>query len=610
MEFKTADELATAARERGTVITTDKKRRCVKCGCIHYYTRAGRKVSSCIWCAYMSKRLPKQITEAVYKAADGTAIYEGKACRNCGSREHLAEKAHGAKEGACYQCAVAKASSKGATRQVNRLRQQIKHQTFNFVVNSITRSDSVDVAPRNWSEHWLVMALHEDCKRLNRLEEIKQTGVTWQVGHHYPASGGGTEYRGKATIENLYLVRTEQNRSDKDGLPEQWNSKQVVWIGDLYDTITSREAAAAYRQRLGLDTLTKQQIQQQKQRENEQNAKHYAELKRLSADVVDSINLALSSEADYQALRDEVALKVEKIDRQAAQRIKTARNKGESIFHTEGGIIEEGLHGAKARCRIILNTIDQFEDIEQERRHRLKSPADIGTLNTQASLIKRALLYWARDVLSNPKRDVEGFTHPLLEHMANPQTWGIQATEDGRLWLCGWMLNAGGEPVTLDVKKGRNAEYITMTARRFMEAESQRKAAVTERLKAQVENARHFVRACRAFSHNAVIPVPDNLYDTEEIEQRKLIGRKLMDEKLYQQENRLDEIREAMNRWHKATSKGGISAHEVEKQSQQWIDELSRYQNEPTAPPVYNVEIEHELRRQIKQEISQQETPY
>ncbi|EIW6816248.1 hypothetical protein VB285_004451 [Salmonella enterica] len=600
------DELVTNARERGTVITTGHK--CPKCGNKFYYTREGRFVSSCLWCMFVNKRLPKKITEAVYKSTDGTAVYEGKACRNCGSREHLAEKAHGAKEGACYPCAMAKASSKGATHQINRLRQQIKHQTKSFVINSVQRSGTIEVSPADWSEHFLIQALFEDCKRLNALHESE--GVRWEIGHNFPASGGGTEYRGKATIENLFLVRVQDNRSHKDGLPEHWSSKQVVWVGDLYDTISSREAAAQWRKRMGLDALTKEQISQQKQRESEQNARHYDQMQKLSVDVVESLNLALAGEDEYQALREKVSYQIAKINSQAMQRIKTARRKGESLFKTDGDIIEEGLHGIKARYRVVLNTMEQLEDIEQERRASIKSPDDAGNHNTRLSLIKRALLYWARDVIAHPKRDIEGFTHPFLNDMADPRTWGIVAGDDGRFWLCGWLYNKAGGAESVSVKEGRNAEYITLSEQRFTEQELKRKAAVTEHLKGLVNNAMQFNRVCRALSHAVEIPTPENIYDEGEIEQRKEIGRKILNDKLYQQEKRLDELRESMNRWHTTTSKGKISADEVEHQAKQWIEQLDRYQNEPKAPPVYNVEIEQALITQIKQELSLQSTPY
>ncbi|HFW3809153.1 TPA: hypothetical protein ACIBKJ_003902 [Salmonella enterica subsp. enterica serovar Waycross] len=601
MEFKNADELKARAELRGTVITTAHK--CSRCGNRYYYTRTGRKTSTCIWCAYVKQDLPKMITEAVKRLPDNTLVYQGKACRNCGERERLAEKAHGAKEGACYQCTIAKASSKGATHQLNRLRQAIKKQTNAFVISSITRSNSIDVAPVDWSEHYLVMALMEDCKRLNELERISNTGVSWEVGHHYPASGGGTEYRGKATVENLYLVRTEQNRSDKDGLPEHWNSKQVVWIGDVYDTISSREAAEQWRHRMGLDTQTKAQISQQRARENEQNAKHYAELKKLSADVVESINLALSGEAEYQALRDAVTLRIEKINQQAAQRIKTARNKRESIFHTEGGIIEEGLHGIKARYRIVLNTIQQLDDIEQERRNSLKSSEQF---NTQLSLIKRALLYWGRDVLRNPKSDIEGFTHPFLSNIADPLTWGIQQGADGKMWLCGWKFKDTEAEQKIDVREGRNAEYQTMTAKRFYEREQERKAALTRQLQHLVSTARAYTATSKALAYDSPVPVPENIYDTEEITLRQQIGRRLMLEKADRQEETLEKLRDSMNRWHEAQKRRVLSADEVEKEAKQWIVALEPYQQEPQAPIIYDYDIEQAL----ISHIHQQNTPF
>ncbi|EGK0756600.1 hypothetical protein IOL78_003834 [Salmonella enterica] len=601
MEFKNADALKARAEQRGTIITVAHK--CSRCGNRYYYTRAGRKTSTCIWCAYVKQDLPKTITEAVTRLPDNTLIYQGKACRNCGGHERLAEKAHGAKEGACFQCAIAKASSKGATHQINRLRQAIKRQTNAFVISSITRSNSVDVAPADWSEHYLVMALVEDCKRLNEIERISNTGVSWEVGHHYPASGGGTEYRGKATVENLYLVRTEKNRSDKDGLPEHWNSKQVVWIGDVYTTISSREAAEQWRHRMGLDTQTKEQISQQRARENAQNARHYAELKQLSADVVESINLALSGEAEYQALRDAVALRIEKIDKQSAQRIKTARNKRESIFHTEGGIIEEGLHGIKARYRIVLNTILQLDDIEQERRNSLKRHEQF---NTQLSLIKRALLYWGRDALNNPKSDIEGFTHPLLNTIADPLAWGIKQGADGKMWLCGWKNKDTEAEQALDVREGRNAEYITTSAKRFYEREQERKAAVTSKLQSLVSTARAYTATSKALAYNSPVPVPENIYDTEEITQRQQIGRRLMLEKADKQAETLEKLRDSMNRWHSTLNRRVLSADDMEKEAVQWIVALEPYQCEPKAPPVYNYDIEQAL----ISEIHQQNTPF
>ncbi|WP_369136627.1 hypothetical protein, partial [Klebsiella variicola] len=66
-----------------------------------------------------------------------------------------------------------------------------------------------------------------------------------------------------------------QNRSEQDALPIQWEIKQVVWAGDVFDTISSREASELWRERMGWDVLSKADKAKQKAREGEENKKHY-----------------------------------------------------------------------------------------------------------------------------------------------------------------------------------------------------------------------------------------------------------------------------------------------------------------------------------------------
>lgn len=604
MKYKNIQELLSICDKRGTIYTRSHK--CTKCGNEYFYTREGRKCSTCIWCANTKGTLPISITENTFKMDTGHLVYTGKKCRTCGNTERLAEKIKGHKEKACYHCAISKQSSKSATHQQNRLKQAIKFKHIAFQINSIVRGDSVDVCPSNWSEHYLVQALFEDVARLNTLEEINNSGVFWEIGHNYPVSGGGTPLRGKSTIENLFIIRRETNRSSKDKLPETWDSNQVIWIGDVYNTIKSSEAAILWRERMGISQPTKEDMKANREKEKAENHRHYQELKKLSADTVESLNLALSNEDEFQRLYDTVRIKLEKINKQMKQRIETARKNKESLWQTESGLLEEALHGIKARYRIIYNTIGLF--LESVRQYEIKNKRPVS--DSESNLVKRALVYWSNDLLKNPSRDIEGFTHPFLEYITEPKAWGIRKGSDGKMWLCGWLVHAENETIEIDITESDNADWVTMEKRRFYESERKRKDDVTNNLKHMVSNALAYTATSKALCYNAEIETPHDYFDDEMINLYHRFYRESLIQKADKAINTIDHIREQLNKWHVSTQKDYISASEVEKQSIKYIDMLKPYQDEPKAPTIYPYDVKQKVDKYYLSKMVEEENPF
>ncbi|EBI3634336.1 hypothetical protein D0024_24730 [Salmonella enterica] len=523
---------------------------------------------------------------------DGTPVYFGRTCRKsgCNCKEHLAINAYGAKAGKCYACAVAARSEKGATLQISRLRQQVKKACNQFVIQSIEQAGTVDVAPENLSEYYLVRALIEERDRLNLIAEA---GVVWEIGHKFPASGGGTEYRGKATVNNLALIRKELNRSIGDNLPLNWSVNQVVWVGDAFTLeISNAEAATAWRNRMGWDSATSDEKSQQKARETAENDKHKAELTNLAKCIVKIPGMAISAGDEWAALVAKVERRIEAIDRKQRAIIKNALRRGESIYQA-GGLTEEALHGLNARYRIIYNTLNQLVDVINKidagfNNDPFDEMSDAAERNisycrflSETALIKRAFLMWAEDCFRNPTRSVQGFTHPYLDQVPQAKVWGTKQGEDGRLWFCGWLVKKDEEPV--EIPPEHAARWVSMERLAFIESETNRKDAVRQQFHKLITEARHWCEAGIALSVDAEIDT-SNFYDEADAEQHTQVTRQIMLEDAQRRFERLDRIREKLNSWWRMSAK--LSAQDVEKEAPNYVAMFADYQTEPRAGSV------------------------
>lgn len=591
----TVKQLIAEIKGRGT--TTLERDICPKCGeCNHYYARQSGAKNGCVWCMHKEGRTPKSITETLEIKADGTSIYHGKRCRNCGSTERLSDAVFGAKVGACYACSIAKASEKIATTQVNRLHQKLKNQANKFIINSIDRSGTEEVAPSSIGEYYEVRALMAKIDRFNKIEADKGSGVVWELGHKFPASGGGSGWRGKSIASNLYLVRFDENRQQGDELPDNWSSKQVIWVGDIVSSVDSYNAGKLWQKRMGWDAMDKAQKTSLKQREREQNEKHYKAMSPILASIVD--DLANAGEAEWQSLYDDMTLRLEKLQKRMSNIALKNGKAGKDMWQSEGGLIEEALHGVNARVRVVHNTMSQLMDcVDTTVSESSMDDNSYCSFLTSVGLVKQAMLMWARDVLANPKRDIQGFTHPLLSEIAATESWGCEVGIDGRHWLCGWKekpdaddtrpFNENGtvNTIPVNVRVGRNAEYVRRSYREWEADQKRRIEVVTERLAELVAGARAYRDSLPDSIEIDGLQQGESKYSYE----LRLCVKWLKEKDLRSTRRNVEMALGNAESWYKGISKQKIGAIEFEQGAEEYFAGLSKYQGHAT------IEEPHEI---------------
>lgn len=438
--------LAQRAMQRGTEIKEGEY--CKKCNhhqARFYYVRHGRKDNGCIWCRHLEGKTDAKITGVVEVAAGGVEIYHGKRrCSTCGSTTKLIKRRHNTN---CYECSVERASEAVGQKAVQRANQVIKHHTNRFIIQSIERSGVVEVAPANVAEYFLVRSLMEDCYRQNQIEQINQSGIKWEIGHRFPASGGGTEYRGKATVENLCLIQKEENRREGDNLPVEWTMKQVVRVSDLYASMSSIEAAGEWQSRMGWDTDTDTEKQRRKQQEKQKDRKHKKAFTECVKPLVEALQWAVLSEQDFQQTYQMTLESLSKTEKKLKQWVEHNKQHNVSMV-TEAGEFEQVLHERLIRLRIVRDTFGQLIDAF-ELWHRENALSAVSYLENEdlPYLIKRAAVMWAVDVMADPKKIVQAFTHPFLNKLDVPKAWGTTKGANGKQYLTVWNTETG-EPIT------------------------------------------------------------------------------------------------------------------------------------------------------------------
>lgn len=443
--------LAEKAKARGTEIKEGA--RCTECNhpqARYYYVRQGRDHNGCLWCHHLADRTPANIIGIVEVKPDGTEIFHGRKCSVCGETERLIKPTFGAKAKACYYCAVSKASDKAGQTAIHRAEQKAKHATNAFIIRSIMRAGEINVAPSNISEYFLVKALMEDCLRQNKLEEISESGIEWEIGHIFPASGGGTEYRGKATVSNLCLIEKQANRVMGDKLPTAWTIKQVVRVGDLYASISSVEAAGAWQARMGWNTTSEQEKARRIAQERQKDKAHKKAFTENVKPLVDALGWADIMETQFQAVYVQVSDNLSKTKKRLELEIENNRKHSKPLADA-GAMYEQTLIERLTRCRIIRDTFGQLLDA-YEMKNRQVQPTSLEDDNDLPYLVKRAALMWATDLLKNPKQIIQAFTHPILNNLELPKAWGAVIGDDGRSHLTVWNIKTG-EEITDETKQ-------------------------------------------------------------------------------------------------------------------------------------------------------------
>ncbi|EKN6871983.1 hypothetical protein PXY30_004446 [Salmonella enterica] len=511
--------VADIAKGNGTKIDTFQDEVCSKCGSIYYYHREGRRRGNCLGCTYInnnnspSTHLDKQVSLTPVTASEidenGIKIYEGRTCAKCGSNIRIGERAYGAKNiGACRSCAIHQQQEKQFGKEIKRQETTVKKKTSNFIIQSIVRSGTEQIAPSSMFEYFNVRDLMWRCEFQNLQEKSLDTKIRWELGHMFPASGGGTEYRGKSTTDNLYLVRWEKNRKDGDTIPDVWEKKQVIKFSDCQQIINLHDAAKMWRKRMGFE-LTPQQKKEITVKERTLQSEYQKRVRELTQGALDCLPVLENGylfDDYYQRIKHEwnkIILRMNKqIDAYKDEEDSKQWAKVRDFRYTI-----DAFNGAYTRELIVVQTFEQILDAEIVLTEKGITEQESQMIDT----IKRCAVMWARDILSSPKNLVMGFTHPLIDVLKGSLVWGTYLDEHtSNQWLCVWKGKAtennltpfenGDEAIRRfsiieKWKEGdENLIYWTLTERREAEAREKAKAKVEAKRKADKEAAEKEVR--------------------------------------------------------------------------------------------------------------------
>lgn len=405
-----------------------------KCGCTYYYAREGRRHNGCIACHANAKQESANAYQQFpipYEADEfGTPVRMGRRCNHCGGNVRLGVAAYGKKEGACRDCALEVKEKKDFGLKLMSLNRLVNAKLHKFVVRSMERSGVVEVAPRNMAEYIELKDLVYRCQVANDLEREAKTGIQWEIGHKYPAAGTDLydELRGRATVENLYLIQSELNRAEGRSVAAgEWETLQVVSIEECRRIGSELTAASAWKEAKGewltIDDKAKETL---KQKDEEYQARVREILNEpakpmvfFTMDILPSFDsMLLQVEADWARVQSKMNSKVEKL--------LIAGNCTDWKVVKDQKLTIDAFHGANAKLHAVVMTLRQV--------------ADAGGRDND---LKRCAVLWCLDVMKANTAEVQGFTHPKLA-----QAWGVYRDEDtGRSWMCAW-----GKPA-LDAEK-------------------------------------------------------------------------------------------------------------------------------------------------------------
>ena len=467
--FLTPTLLAERARAAGTAILEGEP--CAKCRepqAIFYYTRhkdngEGLRPNGCLWCRHLDGKnaTTKEhfLSSAVMIDDSGNAIYEGRACKICKGRMRFVERPYGASnKGSCISCPLHQHQEKEHGKQIKRASQRATAKLHKFVIQSIERSGAVEVAPRSLVEYLELKDLVHRCELMNQRETALITGIRWELGHKYPAAPDTGTLRGKATIENVYLVQQEQNRRDGNTLPDEWTFKQVVSVAGCRAVQNSYEAAKAWIEARTWDKkLTPAEKKARTIAERKAWEDHAERVRKVAAEAVGVLEFFATTNQHFltfEAMRQQVETRWNKVslkmDRVITAAIQSGRKDTKYAEIRELRLTADAFCGAQSRLWLVVMTFQQLADAIEIICNTDKSPQTAEQVET----VKRCVVLWAMDVLDDPAVLVMGFTHPLLSVLGKAWTWGTSENEaTGQEWLCVWQNPTSDELTSFDGDK-------------------------------------------------------------------------------------------------------------------------------------------------------------
>lgn len=405
---------------------------------IYYYERKETKgKNGCMYCAFIDKNRSDVDTNGVTWLDDnGVRVYEGLRRCKCKSKVKLAENAYGSNAGRCRDCAIEKQNEQQYGKAFRRMNTIVNSKAHKFMVNSIERSEAVEVAPRNLMEWLEVKDLVYKCEVMNQKERALDTGIRWEIGHKYPAAGviDNPDVRGKSTIENLFLIMKEINRKAGDREPTFYETKQTINIKDCRTIQRSYEASKAWKDRKS--EWTRGTIKGDAEwkareiKEQEAHAERVKELTKGSREILEFFNVEQES---FESLIDRYENQWNKFAVAMANKIDGYLKMGRktpAIKARDERLTVEAFCGAGARSHAVLMTLRQIADAERI----INAKPEENSLDEIAA-VKRCAVLWANDVLSNRKVLVMGFTHKFIK---DGLSWGTETGSNGEQWLCVW----------------------------------------------------------------------------------------------------------------------------------------------------------------------------
>ncbi|HAT1618285.1 TPA: hypothetical protein I8Y09_005054, partial [Raoultella ornithinolytica] len=122
----------------------------------------------------------------------------------------------------------------------------VRKGVWHFTVQSVERAGVVEVAARDGYERSQIKQLIATCKMMNKHAELTGKPERFEVDHFYPVRGEGDK-RGMTNIANLRIIKRDENRSKKGGIPTSYTPEQVIDISALRLITSYHEASKALK---------------------------------------------------------------------------------------------------------------------------------------------------------------------------------------------------------------------------------------------------------------------------------------------------------------------------------------------------------------------------
>lgn len=243
--FDAAELVKQYRGERG-IVEGEPCPKCLKLGVqnpVYFYRDIGKSKGRgrCFSCYHIEKNKPTSKPDEVIELPNGDKVYEGKKCSTCQTKLRIYDAETGerlgltgkAKTGKCYKCARMKQSALEPIAAHRDFLNDVKKAVWKFNIRSVEQSGYVEVVARDTAERAQIKQLIATAMMMNRHAEMADRPERYEIDHIYPAAGKG-DVRGMTNIDNLRIIRREDNRSKKDTVPQKYQDSQVLYIRDFH----------------------------------------------------------------------------------------------------------------------------------------------------------------------------------------------------------------------------------------------------------------------------------------------------------------------------------------------------------------------------------------